>query len=78
MPLNAGDRLGHYNVTALIGEGGMGQVWGATDTKLNRQVARSCRRRLPLILIVAARGGRVREAQAAAPASEMTTPRIAT
>ena len=39
MPLNVGDRLGHYEVTALIGEGGMGQVYQATDTKLNRQVA---------------------------------------
>ena len=39
MPLTVGDRLGHYDVTALIGEGGMGQVYQATDTKLNRQVA---------------------------------------
>ena len=39
MPLNIGSRLGHYDVTALIGEGGMGQVYQATDTKLNRQVA---------------------------------------
>ena len=39
MPLNVGSRLGHYDVTALIGEGGMGQVYQATDTKLNRQVA---------------------------------------
>ena len=39
MPLNVGSRLGHYEVTALIGEGGMGQVYQATDTKLNRQVA---------------------------------------
>ena len=39
MPVNVGSRLGHYNVTALIGEGGMGQVYQATDTKLNRQVA---------------------------------------
>ncbi len=39
MPLNVGDRLGHYDVTALIGEGGMGQVYQATDTQLNRQVA---------------------------------------
>ena len=39
MPLEVGTRLGHYDVTALIGEGGMGQVYQATDTKLNRQVA---------------------------------------
>jgi len=39
MALTVGNRLGHYDVTALIGEGGMGQVYQATDTKLNRQVA---------------------------------------
>ena len=39
MALNVGTRLGPYDVTALIGEGGMGQVYQATDTKLNRQVA---------------------------------------
>ncbi len=39
MALAVGSRLGHYDVTALIGEGGMGQVYQATDTKLNRQVA---------------------------------------
>ena len=39
MALTVGDRLGHYGVTALIGEGGMGQVYQATETKLNRQVA---------------------------------------
>ena len=31
MVLEVGSRLGHYNVTALIGEGGMGQVYRATD-----------------------------------------------
>ena len=39
MALTAGSRLGHYDVTALIDEGGMGQLYQATDTKLNRQVA---------------------------------------
>ncbi len=31
MSLGLGSRLGHYDVTALIGEGGMGQVYQATD-----------------------------------------------
>ncbi len=39
MALTVGSRLGHYDVTALIGEGGMGQVYQATDTKLGRQIA---------------------------------------
>ena len=39
MALNVGDRLGHYDVSALISEGGMGQVYHATDTQLHRDVA---------------------------------------
>ena len=37
--LTAGIRLGPYEVTAQIGEGGMGQVCRAPDTRLKRQVA---------------------------------------
>ena len=39
MPLTAGTRLGHYDVTSLLGEGGMGEVYKATDTRLDRTVA---------------------------------------
>ena len=39
MALEVGSRLGHYDVTALIGEGGMGQVYRIRDTKLDRDVA---------------------------------------
>jgi serine/threonine protein kinase len=39
LALTPGSRLGPYEVTAQIGEGGMGQVYRATDTKLKRQVA---------------------------------------
>ena len=38
MPLTVGSRLGHYDVTAKIGEGGMGEVYRARDTKLDRDV----------------------------------------
>ena len=37
--LDAGDRLGVYEIVALIGVGGMGEVYRARDTKLGRDVA---------------------------------------
>src|SRR6187431_1664605 len=39
MAITSGTRFGIYEVTALIGEGGMGLVYRARDTKLNRDVA---------------------------------------
>ena len=39
LALAPGTRLGVYEVIAPIGEGGMGQVYRATDTTLGRQVA---------------------------------------
>jgi serine/threonine protein kinase len=39
MPLSAGDKLGPYEVLASIGTGGMGEVYRARDTRLNRDVA---------------------------------------
>jgi len=39
MTLAAGDKLGPYEILGPIGEGGMGEVWKARDTRLNRFVA---------------------------------------
>jgi len=39
MSLTPGTRFGSYEITARIGQGGMGEVYRATDTVLKRQVA---------------------------------------
>src|SRR5215472_3995556 len=39
MALSSGDQLGHYKIQSIIGRGGMGEVYRAVDTKLEREVA---------------------------------------
>ncbi len=47
MSLSPGTRLVPCEVTALIGQGGMGEVYRARDTKLNRDIALSQSATLP-------------------------------
>jgi serine/threonine protein kinase len=39
MPISPGDKLGPYEILAPIGAGGMGEVYKARDTRLDRTVA---------------------------------------
>src|SRR5690242_5271417 len=73
MPLETGARLGPYCVEAQIGKGGMGVVWRATDTRLERPVA--------LKVLGAERAGeesRQRFLQEAKAASALNHPNIVT
>jgi len=72
--MNPGRRLGHYEIQAMLGSGGMGTVYQALDTRLNRVVA------LKVLSPdrfdgTAGRGRLIREAQAA---SALNHPNIVT
>lgn len=64
---NGGDTVGRYVLLELLGEGGMGQVFAAYDTVLDRRVALKALRRSER------RGRLVREAQALA---KLTSPNV--
>ena len=73
MPLSIGDKLGPYEILALIGKGGMGEVYRARDTRLRRDVAIKV---LPETIASGAAWGRFeREARAA---SALNHPNICT
>jgi len=53
MPLSPGTRLGSYEILSPIGAGGMGEVYRARDTRLDRDVAIKI---LPEVVLLSAHG----------------------
>ena len=72
--LQAGDELGPFRIADLIGAGGMGEVYRAWDTRLDRQVAIKV---LPQLSTIEGAGRERFEAEARA-ISRLTHPRIST
>ena len=74
MTLASGTKLGRYEIRAQIGEGGMGEVYLAQDTKLDRKIALKS-----LPADVAAHPDRMRRfVQEAKAASALNDPNIVT
>ncbi len=40
--MQSGTKLGHYEISTLLGKGGMGEVWQARDIKFGREVKLGC------------------------------------
>src|SRR5438128_1984734 len=74
MSLTAGSRLGQYEIVSPLGAGGMGEVYRARDTKLNRDVALKV---LPLRAVADA-SARTRLAHEAQLAASLNHPAICT
>ena len=74
MTITAGTKIGRYEVRSKIGEGGMGEVYLAQDTKLDRKVALKI---LPAD-VAADRNRMIRFVQEARAASALNHPNIVT
>lgn len=66
VPKRAGERVGHYRIAELLGQGGMGAVYRGYDELLDRQVAIKTLRFRPGTLSAEARARLLREARSLA------------